>query len=66
MSVNHNRAMPPIMASGCAVIIIKGCKNELNWLASTIYSKIVARVKAKIILLAVLPNSSAWPLKARE
>ena len=33
--VIHSATSPPTIASGCAVMTMSGCRNELNWLAST-------------------------------
>ncbi len=49
------------MASGCATMMISGCRKETNWLASTMYSITIARMNAVATYPMVCENSRAEP-----
>ena len=40
---------PPMIASGTASMMMSGCTNELNWLASTMNSRIEPTTNANIM-----------------
>ena len=61
--VSHSAMTPPMMASGCASMMMSGCRKELNWLASTMYNSIKAKAKTKLMFLMVLASSSACPVR---